>query len=207
MEIGNNSKQKFLVLSLVYLILTIADFGLTYIGTPNLLFEGNPLVTLFGFGWSALIIINLAILPFYIWLTYISFVGYKRSIIQCEGIKQYISIILYNRPDKFEWIIWKFPVNKKAWICYLAAIGYAISISFIIYRIILVIEWITFITKIYRVSYIVDWYHNYLLPIPKMLHLLLLIGGFLIYWYYKEFKINQHNCEAKSLNESKHENI
>ncbi len=54
-------KATFWILIALYLLLAFADGALTYINTPDLAMEGNPLVANLGLGWSALAIANIAV--------------------------------------------------------------------------------------------------------------------------------------------------
>ena len=50
---------RFWFFTLFYTEVTAADLGLTYLATPNLEMEGNPLVAVYAFGWGALLFVNL----------------------------------------------------------------------------------------------------------------------------------------------------
>lgn len=69
--------------------------------------------------YSATNLPNNAIVPlvilsiFYIIITFLSFVRYKRIAIQCKGIKEYCSMLYFERPDKFIWMFYKLPKRKS----------------------------------------------------------------------------------------------
>jgi hypothetical protein len=193
-----NNKKFFWFLLLTYLLVAASDLGLTYIGSPDLSNEANPLVTILGFGWKALIISDIMFFMFYVWLAYFSLIQYKRVTIKCEGIKQFVSLFLYDRPDKFAWILWRLPVNKAAWKRALAPIGYSLSLSLVIAKTVLIVEWIGIINE----SYIVYWYFQNINVLPGLVYLLVLVISFLgfsSYWFYKEFKINEQELKRQDI--------
>ncbi|MBQ5885802.1 MAG: hypothetical protein IIW79_05270 [Clostridia bacterium] len=54
-------KIKFWILIVVLVLLAFADGLLTFINTPDLSMEGNPLVASLGLGWEALAIANILV--------------------------------------------------------------------------------------------------------------------------------------------------
>ena len=62
---ADKGRFNFLLSCSAYLLATILDLVFTYIATPNLLLEGNPLSNQPNFGWTGLIAINV-----------ITFIGY-----------------------------------------------------------------------------------------------------------------------------------
>ncbi|MDE5889345.1 MAG: hypothetical protein K2H20_04930, partial [Bacilli bacterium] len=124
-----NKKIKFYILITIYFILILSDGILTYINTPDLKLEGNPLVSVFGLGWISLGIINMLVFILIFALAYYSYIKYKSIINDKTTYKEYYSQILYDRPDKFWASIYKIPKNFKPAI---AAYGYALLYSSII---------------------------------------------------------------------------
>ena len=51
-------KTAFIILTISYFLVTAADLTLTFLATPDLSLEGNPLVTTYKFGWAGLVAIN-----------------------------------------------------------------------------------------------------------------------------------------------------
>jgi len=116
-------KTKFYLCAAITLLLILADGALTYIGTPDLSMEGNPLVSVLGLGWKALFIANSIGFALYVSGVYYAFVRYKSPVIQCNGLKQYSSMLFFNRPDKFIWNFYRMPKN---WAPTFAVCGYAL---------------------------------------------------------------------------------
>ena len=91
---------KFFSIVLVYVLLIIADAYATYLYTPDLSMEANPLASLFGLGWTSQIIGDVFIVIFFSFFVYFPFVYYKREVIPCKGFKEYVSKAFLSRPDK-----------------------------------------------------------------------------------------------------------
>lgn len=91
-----NNKQGFFFASASYLAVTFLDLYLTYIATPDLELEGNPLYNVLFFGWPGLITINIASYIFYCVIAYYGFIAYKRPITKETDLKKYLSFISYG---------------------------------------------------------------------------------------------------------------
>jgi len=138
----NKENIIFIILIFIFLSISISDLSLTYIGTPDLTREQNPLVSSFGFDWSFLIFFNVLFFAIFVACTHYTFVRYKRPIYQCEGIRQFISMYSFNRPDKFIWWWYKFPTTKEGWGNLLALLGYMLTMCSVFIRTLAVIDWI-----------------------------------------------------------------
>jgi len=194
-----NGKTKFWFFTILLLTTRIGDGIATYIGTPDLSREANPLVYVFGLGWEALIIANVIGSALIVMLFYYSFVKYKSGIIQCDGFKQYISMLNYDRPDKFIWTFYKFP-NKESLPVMLACIGYILAIVVPITSIILIIEWILIINNNeLKLPYTISI--PYIPRLDLVLLNLVLIIFSSYYWYYKEYKLNKKKLEENKINQ------
>lgn len=135
---------KFWIITISFFILTIADFSLTYIATPDLRFEANPLVTVFGLGWPALIVVNIVGAIFFVLSTYYHSIKYERKFVPCKNIKEFYSILFFERPDKFYWIIYKFPKNREA---FWAMTAYSFIFVLFVVRITAIFEWILILQR------------------------------------------------------------
>ena len=186
--------KKFYVLVSVYLILVLLDGLVTYIHTPDLALEGNPLVYYLGFGWGALFISNFIGFVLVVCAAYNTFVRYETIICSARNRREYSSYIFYNRLDKFEWLF--IPHRNKAnWKPAWAMLGYGFVYTLIIHRIILVSEWIFNMPALYR-------YLDRLLPFGQLLRLSLVISFFVItfcmwLWFEKEYRAFRANNEKE----------
>ena len=57
--------KKFVLLTTLLVLTRVADIYTTYLSTPDLKTEANPLVSKFGLGWTGLLIAQVILLPFY----------------------------------------------------------------------------------------------------------------------------------------------
>jgi hypothetical protein len=128
----------------VNFILTIADCLFTYICTPDLSCEGNLFVSQLKIGWIGLIAVNLIIFCLYVLAAYFTFIRYKEPKYKVNSLKEYISMALFNRPDKFKWIWYKTPQNWKPTV---ACTAYAILVCLPLARAIAVCEWCIILTN------------------------------------------------------------
>ena len=180
-------KAKFWILVSVYLFLTFADGALTYINTPDLSYEGNPLVAKFGLGWGALAIANIVFFALYFVVAYYSYFKYKTVFTEETKFTRYVSQITFDRPDMF----WKGCIlPPKHWTPCIAAFGFCIFPSAIIARLIIVLEWLSTTFNVdsefvynyfhFRDTYCFGRFDVFVAVIIAV------IGAF--YWFYREFK-------------------
>ena len=117
------------------------DGLLTFLYSENLKYEANPLVAVFGLGWSALFIANVIGFVIIFFTARYAFLKYETIKADVKNRREYLSQIFYNRPDKFIWSLYKFPKNWKP---FFALSGYSFLYTLIIGRAIVVFEWLTF---------------------------------------------------------------
>lgn len=138
---------RFWFFTLFYTEVTAADLGLTYLATPNLEMEGNPLVAVYAFGWGALLFVNLLTLAFYIFMAWYAFYRYKpRPSFETENIKRYISDITYDNPEMGKFGMLRLP---KHWAPQIACLCYSVVAALPFARFIIVMEWLLLCTDTY----------------------------------------------------------
>lgn len=130
--------KKIYILSVVYFALTFLDIFITYLSTPDLTFEGNPLVTVFHLGWGALILVNLIGFLIYVFCCYYCFEKYRTIVCEAANVGEYTSKILFNRPDKPLWVFYIVPEN---WTPVRACLAYEYVCVLPIARVITIFEW------------------------------------------------------------------
>lgn len=187
--VNNNSKNKFFVFIFMYFMTIVGDALLTYIGTPDLKNEANPLVKIFGMGWGALIGHSMLGFLFYSGFAYYTFIRYKRPVLRCEGYKQYVSMLLYGCLDRKKA---KHLEYKNFW----AVIGNMFAIGYIIIRVIVIIDWI----GVLNISPICHWFAvKFRLILPAYLGMSLVGIVILIccYFYvlYQWYRMNKRQLE------------
>lgn len=175
-------KRKFWILIIIYLILMFADGLVTFINTPDLALEGNPLVSVWNLGWGGLFVANLLVFVLVFTLAYYSLIRYKTIIAPVKNRREYLSQILYNRPDKFIWSFYKLP---KRWSPFFAMLGYGLIYMSIFNRAIIVSEWLCHNIHIPVYDDI-----RAIVPFGRMDILISIIFLFylMIYWFNKEYK-------------------
>jgi len=138
-------KNEFLLAIVSYFAVCILDLTLTYIATPNLYLEGNPLISYFNIGWGGLISINLLTFAFYVAIAYYAFVGYTPPVSKETNIRRYLADINYGDPDKTVPMMWKLP---KFWAPQIACLCWSIALALPVSRLIIVFEWLLLILRI-----------------------------------------------------------
>lgn len=176
-------KVEFWILIVLYTLLALADGLLTYINTPDLSFEGNPLVTKLGLGWGALATVNIVVFILLFSISYYSFFKYKTIYTNETKFTAYCSQIINDRPDKF----WSFAIPKHI-APFLASAGYAGLYGLILGRAVLVFEWLC-------ITFDATWSDGYFYFRNTYLHgkfyvvVVMLITLFcMFFWLYKEYK-------------------
>ena len=177
MKIKNKTKATALIV--IFITLTFFDCLFTYIGTPDLSKEANPLVRRFGLGWPALIVSNLLVLGIFCLLVWYSYVIYQSTPFEAFGFRDFIKKI-----DK-----------RRKHSSFVAALGYAMGFSMILGRLMPVVEW-----AVYLAGYIMRWYENLKGKIPFQRPDLWATGFFAVVfcvvWYIKEYRSNQRNFKT-----------
>ena len=130
-------KKRFIITNIVYILLTLADLGITYRVSPDLSMEDNFAVKDLGFGWSMLWCI--AVVSIVIMLAVSHYDCYKYNTVYIKNCKytEYYSLICFDRPDRF----WSgtLPKHIKPEI---ASAGFAMPWTMSFYRLWCICEWI-----------------------------------------------------------------
>ena len=176
-------KIKFWILIVVLVLLAFADGLLTFIKTPDLSMEGNPLVSSLGLGWEALAIANILAFALMFITAYYSYFKYKTIYTNETKFTAYCSQIIYDRPDMF----WKGLIPKHI-TPYIAGLGFSGLYALIIARAILVFEWlcITF-NATWTNAYFTFKNTYYFGRVDVFVGMVFAIIG-VFFWFYKEFK-------------------
>jgi len=143
----DKNKVRFWFFVLLYTETTVADLLLTYLATPDLALEGNPLVVLHSVGWGTLIGINLLTLAVYIFMAWYAFYRYKpRMSAEIKSQKRYLSDLTYDNPNLGKAGMLRWP---KHWSPQIACLCYSVVAALPIARSIIVLEWILLNTHYY----------------------------------------------------------
>lgn len=182
--------KKSIILSFIYLLLCCCDGLLTFINTPDLSQEANPLVSVLDYGWLALFIVNIIAIILFFTCAYFTFCQYKTVFVDAKNRREYLSQLEFERPDKFIWTFYKMPKAWKNWKPILSCCSYVLIYSLLVVRILLVIEWILITFNIN-----VAWYFEFrsLMPWGRVDIILSVICVFFFafVWINKNYKDNQ----------------
>ena len=143
-------KRNFILVSAANLIVAFLDLFLTFIGTPNLTMEGNPLITELSLGWPALITINIIVSAGLVFMAYYAHIKYKTVESDETNIKRYINDITYENPDIKSYGGTKWP---KHWAPQIACLCWAVTLAVPIARMFIVLEWVFIDFRIYFPAY------------------------------------------------------
>ena len=139
-------KKFFYILTVGFLLLTAADLTLTFIATPDLALEGNPLVVLLTMDWLGLIIVNVITFIIYLAMAYYAYIKYESPLSnEKEDVRRYVADITYGDPDKVSIGMWRWP---KYWAPQIACLCFSVATALPFSRLIVVVEWILIIKDI-----------------------------------------------------------
>lgn len=190
-----NNKQGFILATLSYLTVTILDLYFTYIGTPNLELEGNPLYNILFYSWTGLITINVITFLFYIAIAYFGFVAYKRPVTNETDLKRYLSYISFGDPDKYSTMMWKLP---KIWSPQIACLCWSAATILPFARFLIVIVWFLLILDIDAPLF---FSITTAIPMGRIDLVVAVLGAWILsfVWIHKEFKLNLKNIEKRGI--------
>jgi hypothetical protein len=190
-------KIKFWILIALYFLLMLADGSLTYLNTPDLSWEGNPLVAKLGLGWGALAIANIVVFALFFVTAYYSFFKYQTVFTKETKFTAYYSQIMFDRPDWF----WKGAfLLPKHWGPMIAASGFALLHAGIVGRTILVLEWLTITFDAGHLTWVSNYFyfrHTWCFGRVDVVASVIIAVAAVFYWFYREFR-KQLNVDCTS---------
>ncbi len=127
----------FRIIGLI-LITRFLDGLITYLVTPDLKYEANPIESVLGLGWIGLFLFNVMLIGIVIYLTYFQiYTEFKNYPAQKYNLKQFVSYYFFNAPDQFYKLFYSFPRNKKA-LAY--AHGYIVPRTLILFGVVIIVH-------------------------------------------------------------------
>ena len=191
-----SNKTKFYITCFAYLMTIVLDLLFTYIATPNLLLEGNPLYSQAGFGWGGLIAINVITFIGYVAMSYYAFIKYKSPVTNETDMKKYLAFINYGDADKYVPMMWKLPKN---WGPQTACLCWSVVCVLPFCRMIIVLEWFLMILKIRNAFTVTFFTIVSLFPLGRIDIVLAVIGAWILsfVWIKKEFNKNLKEIEKR----------
>ena len=190
-------KIYFFLSCFAYLFVIILDLLFTYIATPNLLLEGNPLMDALSLGWGGLILINVITFIGYIFMSWYAFIKYKSPRTDETDLKRYLAKINYGDADKYVPMMWKLPKN---WGPQTACLRWAVVCVLPACRMIIVLEWFLMISGIKNIYTSTFFLIVSFFPLGRIDVFLAVIGAWILsfVWIKKEFKANLKEIENRS---------
>jgi hypothetical protein len=127
----NKNKLEFFLLALFLVITRFWDIAATYIITPDLEKETNPLVSILGQGWVTVIIFQIIMVSFIILLNYYSLFKIKNTYPPQKGYsyREFVSYFYFGEKRNLIEMIFRFPKNKSTLV---KALGYVLPRSLIV---------------------------------------------------------------------------
>lgn len=148
---GRKSSYRFIRLSAGNMLIHLMDGLVTYVNTPDLVREWNPLVRVLGFGWEALIMANLVGFVLIVLATWY-FGRYEHVSIPSKNVFDYYMKLFYGENYKPVWVLYK---HSKNWKSQFALIGYACYWGLTVGAVIPVVGWIW-----YMLDIDIPWWHS-----------------------------------------------
>ena len=127
----SRTKLEFWLLTSFLVITRCWDITATYIITPNLERETNPIVSIFGQGWITVIILQIILVSVVIILNYYSLFKIKDGYPSQKGYsyKDFITYYYFGKKRNLIKMVYKFPKNKSILI---KALGYILPRALIV---------------------------------------------------------------------------
>jgi len=127
----NKSKLEFFLLTAFLVITRLWDITATYIITPDLEKETNPMVSILGQGWVTIIIFQITVVSFIIILNYFSLFKIKTFYPSQKGYsyKEFITYFYFGEKRNLIELVYRFPKNKSTLV---KALGYVLPRSLIV---------------------------------------------------------------------------
>ncbi len=148
---GKKSRFRFIRLSAGNLLIHLMDGFITYVNTPDLKREWNPLVRIWGFGWEALFIANL--IGFILIVLAAWYFGkYEYVKIPAESVFDYYMKLFYGENYKPVWFWFK---HSRNWRAQSAMVGYAAYWGLTLGAVVPVIGWFWYMLDIH-----ISWWHS-----------------------------------------------
>lgn len=150
---GENTKYRFVRLSLGNLLIHLMDGLITYVNTPDLAREGNPLVRRLGYGWGALFTANLIGFVMVVLCTWY-FGRYEHVVMEADNMFDYFMKLFHGEDYKPIWFWYKWSRNYRSM---LAMCGYGIYWGVTAGAPVFVIGWMLDMLNMYPVWWKSTW--------------------------------------------------
>ena len=118
-------RHTFALLTVLFVLSRAADAGGTYMVTPDLRHETNPIVSVLGAGWGGLLVVQVALSALVIWLTYWDLFGSRLPYPTQRGLgfREFAGAYYFGRKSTLVEFLWRPPAG---WRLNLKLAGYAL---------------------------------------------------------------------------------
>lgn len=186
-------KRNFIAALSLFILLRFLDLYTTYIYTPELLYEWNPVVTVLGFSWFGMILTQTLLITFIATLSYFYFA--RQTLIRFPAHLSYNDFVHYYFYDKIEPLskrLFTFPRNIGR---LLAFNGFVLLFLGIIISIFAIINNLLIMTGNMHYSDFIINYGNYFYPF-----FIITIAVLSFYYYFFiEFRMYKKQCLPESM--------
>jgi hypothetical protein len=186
-------KKDFYIWTLLIIITRIIDSYTTFLSSPDLKYELNPIIKMFP-NWSFTILLGIVFTSFVVLCFYFSYKNQELFCIKAISIKQYISYYFFNKEIKNYEFFYKLPLLKP----FVVFIGLVFPISLFYYSLVVILN-NTFIYLTYK-SITLDklFVKIHKIQVPSLVVIAILItiviSFYIIKKYYKLY--NQKDSNA-----------
>lgn len=144
-------KKIFIILTVSYFLITAADLLLTFLATPDLSMEGNPLVLYMEMDWFGLIAVNVITFIIYLIMAHYAYIKYQPPVSkETDDLRRYLADITYGDPNVKSIGMVKWP---KYWAPQIACLCFSVATALPFARLIIVVEWYLIIKEIYAPTF------------------------------------------------------
>ncbi|MCU0392668.1 MAG: hypothetical protein MUE81_16270 [Thermoflexibacter sp.] len=200
MFVKENKNYLFFKILLSLLITRLLDGLITYLVTPDLKYEANPIESVLGWGWIGLFVFNLLVVGVVIYLTHLHiYTNFNNYPTQKYNLKQFISYYFFNTPNQFYRVFYSFPKNRKA---FAYAHGYILPRTLIAFGIVIIVH--NLLQYLHGFPYflpLLEGYISFCWNYKWVIGLALTIIGSYFYLYYahKFFRIEYRNYQKQII--------
>lgn len=188
----SNNKREFLWLTALLCLTRIGDIAMTYLVTPDLARETNPLVSLFGQGWISVIAVQIVLVLAIVLLNYYGLFKVKPAYPSQTGLSfgEFATTYYLGRKQHWTNLLLRFPTR---WSVFVKAFGYALPRALIVIGLLVSVSSATLtVSKAYS-----DFY-----PAVRPVFYVTLVATAL-YFYFRFFKVEYRAyCDSAGLAES-----
>ncbi len=176
----NKGTREFVLLTTLLFATRIGDLVMTYLVTPDLARETNPLVSMLGQGWISLIVLQIILVSAIVLLNYYSLFKLQPTYPSQSGLSfaEFATRYYLGREQHWMNLLFRFP---SRWSVFVKAFGYTLPRALIVIGLLVSMSSATLtISEVYS-----DFYP----PLPVFYLVIVTIA---LYFYFRFFKTEYH---------------